>query len=95
MKLIYEIELPDNATPSEILNAIAQAGRSDQGWKKKTTRAEKMSKTDLQNKCGSCRYFRMFFYSEAEGRCVKGHPWGKRTRPCCKEYERRKGCPEE
>lgn len=95
MILQYRIELPDNATASEILNAIAQAGRSDQGWKRITTRTDRMKRTNLENKCGSCENFRLGCFSEAEGRCEKGHPYGKRTRPACQDYERRKQCPGE
>lgn len=91
MQLTYIIRLPDNATPSEILNAIAQAGRSEQGWK----RTETKKVANLENKCGSCEHFRPYVYGENEGGCAKGHAWGKRSRPRCKEYERRKQCPGE
>ena len=95
MTLVYRIELPDEATASEILNAIAQAGRSDQGWKRVTSKAERMKKTDLEGKCGTCQAFRIGCWIETEGGCAKGHPWGKQSRPACKDYERRKRCPGE
>lgn len=76
----YTFTVPDNADHYTILNAIAQAGRSEQGWKKKKV-------TDLTNKCGSCKHFGPYPDCPSAGCCFKGHSWGPRSRPACGHYE--------
>ena len=76
----YTFELPDNADHSTILNAIAQAGRSEQGWNKRKV-------VGLENKCGSCKHYKVYPDLSCVGKCQKNHPWGPRTRPACKDYE--------
>lgn len=79
------IELPDDATYSVIEEAKIKAP-----WKieEKISKAERMCKTDLNNKCGSCIYFESRDYcgSHCYGDCKAGHPWGQRSRPACKDY---------
>lgn len=87
MKYVCEIEIPDNASPVTFLDAIAQAGRDERKWKRVYTLPERMERTDLTDKCGSCKYFVQWHDSRVNGCCSCGHPWGKRTRPKCKDYE--------
>lgn len=86
MKLICEIELPDDASEITILDAIASAARDDSKWKRKYKKV-----TDLTNKCGSCKHFCPYredqAFTSSHGTCNKGHAWGARTRPACKDYE--------
>jgi hypothetical protein len=87
MKWVCTIELPDNASPVTFLDAIAQAGRDERMWKKIHSRSQRMDRTDLTDKCGSCIHFRPWHDSDTTGCCACGHRWGKRTRPKCSKYE--------
>lgn len=92
MKLICEIELPDNADYTTILDAMAQAGRDENKWKKIESRDSLMKKTNLDNKCGSCKSFepKVLDYSKCLGDCKKGRArYRQRTCPACKLYERK------
>ena len=92
MKLICEIELPDNADYTTILDAMAQAGRDESRWKKTISRVSLMKKTNLDNKCGSCRHFKPkpLNYSKCYGDCRKGRAgYKQRTCKACKLYERK------
>ena len=57
--LTKRIELPDNATWEDIEDAKITADRN--GWKREHTisQQERMLKTDLEGKCGSCKYFNL------------------------------------
>jgi hypothetical protein len=91
MKLICEIELPDTADFSDKLEAMARASSDERLWRTVYTREETMKRTSLDNKCGSCKYFKPFndpMYTSA-GTCGLGHVWGQRSRPACKKYERK------
>ena len=92
MKLICEIELPDNADCTTILDAMAQAGRDESKWRRITSRDYLMKKTNLDNKCGSCKHFEPKYldYSKCLGDCKKGRArYRQRTCPACKLYERK------
>lgn len=92
MKVTVEAEVRMNATPIEIMDALYNEVNHER-WKKHIHRIEQIGETDLEGKCGSCRYFEPMDYfcgSKCYGRCEEGHPYGKRTRKACQEYERRK-----
>lgn len=89
MKWRCEIELPDNASTITFLDAIAQAGRDESKWKRLHSLPERMARTDLTDKCGSCKHFCLWHDSDVNGCCKAGHAWGQRTRPMCKDYERK------
>ena len=58
----------------------------------KLSLAERMRKTDLEGKCGSCKYFELkpLLYSCVYGDCLNGHAgFRQRTVKACKDYERR------
>lgn len=86
------IELPDNATYEDIEDAKITADRN--GWTRKHTASveERMLKTDLEGKCGSCKYFhlRPDLFSCCYGDCEKGlKGYRQRTIKACKWYERK------
>ena len=68
-------------------DAIAYACKHDELWMFKETRREKrlrmMQKTNLKNKCGSCRFFRPITENGEDtcyGNCSQGRdivPWEK------------------
>lgn len=94
MKLICEITLPDNADFKTKLDAMAKAGRDESMWRTVMSREGLSLKTNLEHKCGSCKYFKPFNAKERPylascGECDKGRVWGQRTRKACKEYERK------
>ena len=89
MKLKCEIEIPENYTYQEKFDAMARAARDESLWKEVKTLDEIKKRTNLDNKCGSCKYFRQWKYS-VNGYCDAGRVWGQRTRPKCKLYERTK-----
>lgn len=94
MKITCQIELPDNADYKTILDAIAQAGRDQSKWKRIESKEALMKKTDLENKCGSCKFFEMrtltISKSKCVGDCMKGRArYRQRTCPACKLYERK------
>lgn len=92
VKLICQIELPDDADYKTKLDAIAQAGRDESKWKKVESMDSKMRRTNLDNKCGSCKYFKLISpeLSKVYGNCMNGRA-GYRERTCkaCKSYERK------
>jgi len=96
MKLICEITLPDNADLKTKLDAMAKAGCDESMWRTVMSREGLSRKTDLEHKCGTCRFFKPFTGDKAYltncGECAKGHVWGARSRKACKEYERGKSC---
>lgn len=86
--LTKRIELPDNANYEDIEDAKITADRK--GWKREyTTSQQERLKTDLDGKCGSCKYFKPFENESLKfhGECEAGRVWGARTRPKCKGYE--------
>jgi hypothetical protein len=94
MKLICEIELPDNADCTTILDAMAQAGRDESKWRRVESREALMKQTSLDNKCGSCKFFEIrtlaVSNSKCYGDCKKGRArYRQRTCPACKLYERK------
>ena len=92
MKLICQIELPDDADYKTKLDAMAEAGRNESKWKRVETRENKMKQTSLENKCGSCNHFVLkdIYCSKANGECLKGRAgYRERTRKACKLYERK------
>ena len=96
MKIYCEVEIKDR-TPSSVLDAIAYASRHEEVWhvrlSKQEQREEMKKNTDLNNKCGSCEFFKPFNRwhggSWCYGECTKGHVCGARSRRACKEYERK------
>lgn len=87
MKLICEIELPDTADYTTKLDAMAKASSDERLWRQVYSRDETMKKTNLDHKCGSCKYFCKLDNSPV-GTCDMGHVWGQRSRPACKKYEK-------
>ena len=88
MKLKCEIEIPENYTYQEKFDAMARAARDESLWREVKTLEEIKSKTNLDNKCGSCVHFCQQKDS-VYGTCDAGLTWGQRTRPKCKKYERK------
>ena len=87
------IELPDNADLNAIEDAKICAERHIE-WRQVFDVKERMRKTDLTNKCGSCKYFALKpdLTSCCYGRCEQGYKGYKtRAHPGCKKYERRDG----
>ena len=90
--LVYraEVRLPDNATYYEIEEAKINAD-----WKflgNKELRSEQMKRTNLKNKCGSCKYFCEMpsLTSRCYGKCEKGRAGYKpRSTKACQLYEER------
>lgn len=92
--IIYtkRIELPDNATYEMIEDAKITADRK--GWTKEHTisQQERMLKTDLDGKCGSCKYFTLKpdLFSCCYGDCSQGRVgYRPRSQKACKAYERK------
>ena len=63
MKLVCEIEIPDNADYTTKLDAMANASRNESLWRaiksRDDRRDEIMARTILEGKCGSCKYFNL------------------------------------
>ena len=81
-----EIEVPENASWQTIEDAKIKAP-----WHKVVTKDDRMKRTDLCNKCGSCKYFVpiKFFNSKSCGNCLKGYTGSRpRSQKACKAYER-------
>ncbi len=90
MILRIEEEVPDNASPIEKMDKLLAAINNNR-WREVESRAERFKKTDLTDKCGSCKYFKPmkdFGGSSCYGRCDKGRKLGQRSRPKCMAYER-------
>ena len=88
MKYVCEIEVPDN-NPITKLDLMAQASRDESMWRQVFTHVDRLNRTDLRNKCGSCEHFVPWHDNTVNGCCNCGHVWGTRSRPCCKDYERK------
>lgn len=90
MKVTVEAEVKMNATPIEIMDALLYEVNHER-WKKRIHRDEQTRETNLEGKCGSCRHFVTveYFGSKCEGKCKAGHPYGRRARKACREYEER------
>ena len=92
--LVYaaEVRVPDNATYYEIEEAKLKAEWKFKG--EKHLRKERMARTNLSDKCGSCEHWEAHpdLTSESYGKCLKGRA-GYKPRSCkaCKLYERRIG----
>ena len=90
MKYVCEIEANDYKTK---LDAMAQAARDESKWKPVKSREEVMNETNLENKCGSCRYFcpKQYGQSKCYGDCLKGYAgYKQRSNKACRSYERKK-----
>lgn len=96
MRLYCEVNVKDRS-PLSKFDAIAYACKHDELWQFRETRREKrlrmMQKTNLKDKCGSCRYF-CPITADGEntcyGNCSKGRAVRPRTTKGCKEYEVKK-----
>lgn len=91
MKLRAEIEVPDDADEITI-----EIEKKYANWRRIYSREDRMKRTDLTDKCGSCKHFcpvyRKFIGgtdSLCYGTCAKGRADRTRTTPICKDYERR------
>lgn len=87
MKFKAEIEVPDNATWAEIEEAKIKAE-----WKEVVSTKERMKLTNLEGKCGSCKYFvyKPMGKLKSYGDCTNGHcGFRQRSTPKCKEYEKK------
>lgn len=92
MKLTCEIAIPASASKRQKLAAIAKAGSDLSMWKESSSIDEIMKKTDLKNKCGSCKYFisKPDLNSKCYGECAKGrHGYKQRSNRACTLYEER------
>ena len=86
MKLRAEIEVPENACWQTVEDAKIKAV-----WHKVVTVDDRMRKTDLDGKCGSCKYFTLKpdLFSKCYGDCGKGRRgYKQRSNKACKAYER-------
>ena len=88
MKYICEIQVPDGDTIAKF-DAMGKASRDESMWRHVFTKIKRLNGTDLRNKCGSCKHFCPFNDDSANGGCDCGHRWGPRSRPRCKDYERK------
>lgn len=88
MKLICEINLPDDADEFLIQVAINTAGKNRSMWKTRFSRSVRLKQTNLKGKCGGCKHFCPNKTGlESYGTCKAGGAWGVRTRKACKKYE--------
>lgn len=96
-RLVCEICIPDNADYKTKLDAMAEASRNEALWREVKTREERakdiMEKTDLVNKCGSCRFFHIHTNKRCKsyGDCGLGFtsPRPRSVKACSKYKERR------
>ena len=89
MKLVCEIELPENADFKTKLDAMAEASRNESLWREVRTKHELKKYTDLSGKCGSCKYFKQIERlcgATCYGKCEKGLSIRQRTVKACKRY---------
>ena len=84
MKLVIEVEVPESATFIEKQDAMLHVIQNE-SWKEIKTREELRIHTDLNNKCGSCKFFTAT--NGCYGRCENGRTYGQRSRRACKKYE--------
>lgn len=86
-----KVVLPDNAPYEDIEDALITADKK--GWHRQDvmTVEEKMQKTSLDHKCGSCEYFvpTPMCGSRCYGVCKALHAPGARTRRACKDYKKK------
>ena len=89
MKIIYEGNLADESHYS-IMDAITYASLHPELWKIRKSeeehKAEVMSRTDLEDKCGSCRYAKAMG-STCYVTCDKGYVCRPRSTKKCTQYE--------
>lgn len=87
MKLRAEIEIPEGSSWQAIEDAKLKAP-----WHRVITVDDRMRNTNLDGKCGSCKYFvpKPDLFSKCYGNCLKGRA-GYKQRTCrgCKAYERK------
>lgn len=96
MTLYCEVPLKDTS-PRGKSDAIAYANKHEELWKVRESRSEKrkrmMQRTNLNGKCGSCRFF-CPITADGEntcyGNCSKGKAVRPRTTKACTDYERAK-----
>lgn len=82
MVLTAKIEVPDNADWKTIEDAKARAI-----WKEHHTLKERMAKTNLDGKCGSCKYFvNCEIYMGAYAHCTVKDTLRERSRKACKTF---------
>lgn len=89
MKYVAEIEVPDGVDWQTLEDAKLCAK-----WRRVYSLHDRMSRTDLTDKCGSCKYFVLYkdkvAGSHCTGECIARFTNFKyRTTPKCKCYERR------
>lgn len=83
-KLRAEIYVSEDADWQEIEDAKLKAE-----WKRITTKEERMAKTDLTDKCGSCTAFchkEVFDGKTAYGRCKVKDTLRERSQKACKTF---------
>ena len=87
------VEVPDNASLADIVDAQLSAK-----WtvEKKETKADRMCKTSLCGKCGSCRWFAACptYRAKSYGDCKNPDApitvrWGRSRTQTCQKYEAR------
>ena len=90
-RAVLEIEVPDNADFYAVEDKKLEAEQHIV-WNRIVDKVECMARTDLTNKCGSCKYFTLKpdITSCSYGKCNIGHR-GYKQRSCrkCKQYERK------
>lgn len=81
-----EIEVPDNASWQTIEDAKLCAV-----WREIFSVSDRMARTDLTDKCGSCKHFCPYKRGNAlaYGRCLVKRMEKERSMKKCKLYERR------
>lgn len=90
MKLICEINLPDDASDDLINTAIREAGKTRSMWKERRDKLYRALQTNLEGKCGSCKNFVYCGTKNiSTGTCKNSKAYFVRTRKACKKYERR------
>ena len=89
MKIIYEGNLADESHYS-IMDAITYASLHPELWKirksEEERKAEVMSRTDLEDKCGSCKFAKAMG-STCYVTCDKGYVCRPRSTKKCTQYE--------
>lgn len=81
-KLRAEIEVPDDAPWQVVEDAKARAE-----WRKIISLKERMAKTNLDGKCGSCKYFvNCEIYMGAYAHCTVKDTLRERSRKACKTF---------
>ena len=86
MKMRAEIEVPEGACWQAIEDAKIKAV-----WHTVVTVDDRMRRTDLGGKCGSCKFFKPKpdLFSKCYGECTKGRKgYKQRSNKACRAYER-------